>query len=188
MIIEKKFWIKAIPVLFVLGVVFSCKNSLEEIDALIDPMSLPLQTTYDAEYVYSEEGKVKNKLIAKKVERYSGENNNRIEVSEGFLFHSYDSLEIIASTLSAEKGVFYEDLNKFIATIDVELKNVNGEQLNTERLVWLQNEDLVSTNELVKITTKDGVLWGDSLIGNSTFEKYQLFKPRGELEINEEKE
>ena len=180
--------LKTILIPAVLGMVFSCQNSIEEIDALTDPYNLPVQTTEKAEYVYSENGKIKNKLIATKLDRFDAVGEERIEVSGGFTFLIYDSLEHPGSKLTALNGVYYEKLNKFVATDSVELSNDNGEKLNTDRLVWLQDKDLVYSNSLVKITTQDGVLWGDSMSSNSTFDNYQLYRPRGELDVKENQE
>ena len=178
--------LRTIPAILMVGMVFSCKNSIDEIDALTDPMSMPVQTTTNAEYVYTESGKMLNRLVASKLERYDATGNKKIVVSGGFTFFTYDSLEQVSSTLTAENGVFYEEDEVFVATDDVELKNVKGETLNTEKLTWWQRQDRVFTNTLVKITTEDGILWGDSLESNSAFDNYKLIRPRGELDIKEE--
>ena len=178
--------LKAIPAILLVGMVFSCKNSIDEIDALTDPMSMPVQTTTDAEYVYTESGKMLNRLVASKLERYDATGNKKIVVSGGFTFYTYDSLEQVSSTLTAENGTFFEEEEIFVATDDVELKNTRGETLNTEKLTWWQRQDRVFTNTLVKITTEDGILWGDSLESNSSFDNYKLIRPRGELDVKEE--
>ena len=63
-------YILSIPALLVgAGMFVSCQNEIQEIRAATDALELPVQTTYNAEYFYTESGQLKNKLSFSKSTR-----------------------------------------------------------------------------------------------------------------------
>ena len=63
----------------------------------------------------------------------------------------------------------------------VKVKNVNGDLLETEHLVWNEKTEMVYTEEFVKITTKDEVIYGEGLESNQDFTKYTIKKISGTI-------
>lgn len=166
-----RYWI---PVTFVAGIFFSCQNEIEEIRAITDDRELPIQTTSNAEFFYSENGKLKNQLIATEVNRFIIGDEQRLEVSKGFVMIIYDTLEQEEARLSADQGVYLENQNRMEARYNVELKNITGDKLNTEELIWLQDSNKVYTEEDVMITSDDGVVFGKGLESDETFTRYSI--------------
>ena len=60
------------------------------------------------------------------------------------------------------------------------------EQLNTEELIWDQRKEFIYSNKFVKITTGDGVLYGDGLESDQTFSSRRIINPSGEILVDEE--
>jgi LPS export ABC transporter protein LptC len=162
-----------IPVTFLAGIFFSCRNDIEEIRAITDDRELPIQTTTNAEFFYTEGGRIKNKLVAAEVNRYVGEDAQYLEVTGGFYMIIYDTLEMEEARLSASRGLYFESENRMEAHYNVELANISGNKLNTEELIWLQDSNKVYTEEDVMITSADGVVFGKGL-ESETFTRYTI--------------
>ena len=62
--------------------------------------------------------------------------------------------------------------------------NEKGEQLNTEHLVWDEKQEKLLSDEFVKITTKDEIIFGNGFEANQDFSKYRIFKIKGTISIN----
>ena len=161
---------------------FSCKNDIKEVHALTAENELPVQTTFNATYDYTEGGKLKNRLVVTQLDRYVGD-EPYVEVSKGFTMYIYDSLETVEAELSAERGIYREEQYIMEAREDVILRNKAGDQLNTEELIWLQDSGVIYTDKFVKITRNDGVLFGKGLVSNESFTKYKIKQPTGELSV-----
>ena len=176
--------LQCIPV-FLAGMFFSCKNDIREITALTEDREIAVQTTYNAVYDYTENGKIKNRLEVSRMDRFEGE-NRRIEVSDGFVLIFFDSTGTEEARLRANRGIFQEESGIMKAIEDVELRNNKNEQLNTEELIWLQDSGKVYTDEFVKITQSDGVIFGRGLTTDETFSSYSLNEISGDIVVKED--
>lgn len=172
----------SIPVLAT-GMLFSCQNDMDMVQALTEENANSIQTTYNATYNYTEDGKLKNKLVVTQLDRYLGE-DPRIEVTNGFKMFIYDSLEHVEAELTANRGIYREEEFIMEAREDVVLTNRDGETLNTEELIWLQDSGIIYTDKFVKISRNDGVLFGQGMTSNETFTKYRIKNPTGEMSVS----
>lgn len=169
----------------VAGMLFSCKNDLKEIEALTQESDLPVQTTFNANYDYTEKGILKNRLKAARIDRFEGD-NARLEVSGGLNLYVYDSLGQLEAELTANRGLFIEQERFMQASEDVVLKNSKGEQLNTEELIWYQDSAKIVTDKFVQITRADGVLFGKGLESDDRFQSYTIKEITGDLYLKED--
>ncbi len=167
------------------GMLFSCKNDIKEIEALTGESNIAVQTTFNAQFDYTEKGILKNRLNAARLDRYDGE-DSRIEVTGGFVVFIYDSLGNQEAELSANNGIFIEEQRVMEAREDVVLKNMKGEQLNTEELIWYQDSAKIVTTKYVKITRQDGVLFGKGLETDERFSRYTIKEITGDFYLKED--
>lgn len=170
---------------FLAVALISCENDIAEVRAITDPRNLPVQTNLNAEYQYSEDGKIKNILKAAQLDQYGGE-KPYIEASGGFHMTFFDSLGGIQAEMTANAGTYYEKEHKLIAWGDVLLFNIKGEKLETSKLLFEQDSSRISTDQRVKISTMDGVLYGNGLVSNENFTKYSILQPTGDVFLDEE--
>jgi lipopolysaccharide export system protein LptC len=70
------------------------------------------------------------------------------------------------------------------AVNQVQVLNSQGDLLETEHLIWNQETEKVYTEEFVKITTKDEVIFGKGLESNQDFTKYVIKKISGTIMLN----
>ncbi|MFZ9943462.1 MAG: LPS export ABC transporter periplasmic protein LptC, partial [Bacteroidia bacterium] len=67
---------------------------------------------------------------------------------------------------------------------NVEVVNFKNEKLNTEYLVWNEMTKKISSNEFVKITTTDKIIFGTGFESNQDFTNYRIFKITGTINIS----
>ena len=175
------------PFLFisVLLLVASCQNEISEIRAVTDVNKKPVQTSYNAEYIFSEKGKLSNKLIAAQLDQYQGE-LDYIEASGGFAMIFFDSLQNEDARLTAQNGRFTEKEKKLVAWDQVVLFNKKGEKLETSELTFDQDSSSIYTDKAIIITTSNGSqIHGKGLLSNDSFTKYKILQPTGDLYIDD---
>ncbi len=180
--------IKPLPYLvFVLLAVVSvsCKNKMSDIKAATDEIIVPLQTNFDAEYRYTENGELRNILKAKQIDQYGGE-NPYIEALGGFTMIFYDSIDVEEARLTADHGIFYQKKNELTANKNVVLRNTQGEMLETDKLIFQQDSSRIFTDAPVKITSGSGVFYGKGLESNSSFTRYKILEPTGDIYFEDE--
>ncbi|MCC6600780.1 MAG: LPS export ABC transporter periplasmic protein LptC [Crocinitomicaceae bacterium] len=177
--IRKVFFFIVITVFFL-----SCKNDISEIKAISDPQNLPVQTSINASYEYSEKGHIVNRLVAGKLDQYEGD-QPYIEASNGFTMIFFDSLANETARLSAVHGKYFKKEEKLIAWGKVELINANKEKIETEELLYEQDSSKISTDKFVTITTPQGILYGKGMVSNDSFTKYRILQPTGDIYMNE---
>ena len=163
----------------------SCHTDLDEIRHLTNVQYLPTETMKDGEILYSDSAKVKMKLTAPQIDHYIGE-RNYIEMPKGMRMDFFnDSLKVDA-WMKANYGIRYEKEQVMEARRKVEVVNVRGEKLNTEKLILDEKKDSIFTDVFVKITTKDEVLWGNGLESNRDFSRYVIKNIKGIVNIRDE--
>ena len=165
----------------------SCKNDIAAVHQLIEGDDLAIETGKKMELIYSDSGRMKMRMVAPLMNRFD-KPNNYVEFSEGVELYFYDKDEKVNSQLKANYAIKYEDDKKMEAKKDVEVINVKGEKLNTEHLIWDEEKEMIYTEEFVKITTEDEVIYGNGLESNQDFTKYKIKKITGTIDIDEELE
>lgn len=175
-----------IPVVFAIGI-SACENDLKQVDVVTKEENLPLSSSEDVEIMYSELGDVKVKLKAKKLDRYGGE-KPYMEMTAGVEVLFYDSAMNISSRLTANYAIHHIKENKMEAREDVVVVNEKGERLNTEHLVWEQEEGKIYSDKFVKITKKDEIIMGEGFESNEDFSKYKIKNLKGTINIEEDAE
>lgn len=173
-----------IPVILMAGILFSCRNEIEEIQAMTSEIEIPTQTSYNARYDYTEMGKLRNTIQASQLDRYIiGE--QRLEASGGFELIIYNENEQPEAFLTADEGTYFEKKNELKAQYNVILSNINGDSLMTEELFWIQDSAKVFTHRDVVICTDDGRIYGKGLESDEKFTNYTIHNIHGNLTLDE---
>jgi LPS export ABC transporter protein LptC len=166
---------------------FSCQPDLKTIETITRVDEGPVESTLDLEMIYSEDGNTRLIVKAPRMDRYEGE-NKRMEMPQGLQVAFYDSLMNVTSRMSSEYAISYEDDKMVEARNDVVVVNELGEQLNTEHLVWDQKKGIIYSDQFVRITTEDEVLYGDGLEADEQFNQWTILRPRGTFTVETEPE
>ncbi len=143
----------------------------------------PLRIAEDVETFYTEEGRVKLKMIAGEVHEF--ENGDR-SFPDSLYLEFYDEFANLESTLRANEAYYFKEDDVWRARGKVEVKNIEkSEQLNTEELFWKPKDELIYTDKFVTIRQEGDVIYGMGLEAKEDMSDYVIKKPIGEFEIEE---
>ena len=144
----------------------------------------PLREAEDVEMFYTENERVKVKMVAKLVYEY--QNGDR-EFPKGIYLEFYTPEGAVESTLKANEAYFFKEQNQWRGRGDVEVKNVDKkEQLNTEELFWKPAQEKIVTEKFVTIRQQGDVIYGNGLDAKQDMSDYTILKPYGDMEVTEE--
>lgn len=168
----------------------SCENDIDEVNSITAEIQkkLPLQSSKNAEYIYSDSAIVRAKLIAPQIDNYGGK-KPYMELPFGMnvVFFQQDKKE--QTKLTANYGIGYDNGNGVIEKMEAKgnviVINEKGEKLNTEHLIWNTFTKKIYTDAFVKITTKDQVICGDGMEADQDFSEYQIKNVTGTFDVND---
>jgi len=165
------------------GIFFSCHKP-NEISELIAEENLPFQTTYNGEYTFTEDTKLRNIIQAGKIDHYT-KDSSYIDFSQGLKLEIFNRSENKEAELTSKNGWYNEKSQIMWAQDSVEFRNTEGEILKTEKLIWDQKQALIYTNLPVQILRQNDTLWGDGIQSNENFTNYSIKNPRGSIFVEE---
>lgn len=186
---NKNIWhiafVKTPIIIGVFMLLFACENDIEEVREISAKQDSASMSVKQVEISYSLLGKQKILMKAPKLERYVKSKKEVILIfPEGVKIVFYDSVETETSMLKANYSIYYESEGIWEAKSDVEATNEKGEKLNTEYLVWNQKEETISSDQLVKMSTEDGIIYGDGFISDQEFSSWEVQNGRGVINID----
>ena len=157
---------------------------MEEVNAIVERELLPVEVADDIRIIYSDSAILKVILEAKHLERFLGE-NPYLEMTEGVHVRFYNKLGQVESELRSNYAVSHQNTDIMEAKEDVVVINQKGETLNTEHLIWEEKTERIHTEEFVKITTEDEVIFGHGFESNQDFTKYRIKKIKGTINLKD---
>ncbi len=163
-----------------------CENDIATVKLLANQKKFPVESGRNVEIIYSDSAKMKMKLISQQIDRYTGL-KPYLEFPNGVKIEFYDQQMKIKSQLTAHYAIRYEGEKRMEAKRNVVVVNEKGETLNTEHLIWDEGKDMIYTEEFVKITTQEEILYGDGLESNQDFSKYKIKNIKGIINLHETK-
>jgi len=164
-----------------------CNNDIEQVRAITDKNTHPVQTSHNAVYSFSEKGKKQTRLEATLLEQFEAEGDeDYLLVSNGFTMIFFDSGQQEEARISAKSGKYQEKQKLLTAWDSVVLSNKAGEKLETSELIYMQDSARIVTDKAVTITLSGGtVLRGKGLISNDSFTQYRILQPTGDIVVEE---
>ncbi|HSG67752.1 MAG TPA: LPS export ABC transporter periplasmic protein LptC [Bacteroidales bacterium] len=172
--------------IIIIAMLFACKNKMSEIVSLDFNDTIPDISAKDIEFTFSDSAMVQIRLSGPVMYAYEGE-DSYMEFPEGFRVEFYDSAFNITSTITGKYGIHFTEKKIMEARKNVVVTNYEtGERLDTEELIWDQNKEVIYSNKFVKITSGDGVIYGDGMEAEQDFSKRRIINPSGEIEVKEE--
>jgi len=143
----------------------------------------PILELTNATTYYSDSSVVRIKLQAPKQLEF--ENKDR-EFKEGIYLEFYEPDGSLSSNLSANYCYYYAGEDKWRALGNVVVKNIaNKEQLDTEELFWVPDDEIVYTNKFVRIETEGEIIMGEGLEAKQDFSWWTLEEMRGTIYLDE---
>lgn len=164
-----------------------CTNDLKEVEVITETEIFPVEVADSIQIIYSDSALLKVILDANHLERFVGENPH-IKMTQGVHVRFFNNLGNVESELRSNRAVSYENTDIMEAKENVVVVNKKGETLNTEHLIWEEKTERIHTEEFVKITTEDEVIFGHGFESNQDFTKYRIKKIKGTINLREDAE
>ncbi|MCS7086607.1 MAG: hypothetical protein NZ534_11115, partial [Bacteroidia bacterium] len=118
------------------------------------------------------------------VERIEGDETLTF-LNDGVKIVFYDSSGKQDAILTARRAVMHNKRGYAEALENVVVVNQKNERLETERLRWRRTDNTLSTGALVKVSTPEETIFGDSLASDASFRRWRVFQPRGKVLLKE---
>lgn len=158
-----------------------CQNDLDKVAAVEVQQSAPDRITTQAEYLYSDSGRVTNRLRAGRIAEWSNGDSERTEMSEGVELVFFDRNGEQQSRLNARRGLILPKEKRMEVYEQVVFVNHKGERLETEQLTWHQDSARVRTDKAVRVQRGHDVIHGMGLDAAEDFSSYVIHNITGQL-------
>lgn len=144
-------------------IVYSCKGKLGEAESL-DLKETPVQIVDDMFIIQTENGIVKMRAEAPRMEKYERDSLDYELFPEGFFVFGFDESGKLETEIVADnaKHLKYEDgRESWEAFGNVVVKNlINQEVMETDTLYWDQKNERIYTHCYVRMYSPDGFMQG----------------------------
>jgi len=161
----------------------ACQNDLDKVAAIELELSAPDRITTTAEYLYSDSGRVSNRLRAGRIAEWSSGEGKRTEMSDGVELVFFDRTGAEQSTLPARRGLILPAEKRMEVYEQVVFVNDKGERLETEQLTWYQDSARVRTDKAVRVQRGADVIHGMGLDAAEDFSSYVIHHITGQLYV-----
>lgn len=169
---------------------FSCENSMEKVKQFIDYDTISGVMAYDVVIERSDSGMLVAKLTAPVMRKVEHDNadSSILEFPKGFKIFMFESGDTTpASMIKGDYGVHYDKKDMVIAKHNVVVENIQTQEvLETETLFWNQKKKKIYTGCLVKISSPDKIIFGDSLTANEDFSRREIYGIKATIELDED--
>ena len=91
----------------------------------------------------------------------------------------FDAAGDSSAVLTAQRVRYYDELRQFVAQGDVRVHTTDNRRLNTERLIWLEDDRSIHAPGFVRLRTPTENINGYNLRGNEDLTRYRLERVTG---------
>lgn len=159
----------------------SCEPDMESIKALVDREKTPGIVAKKNEIIYTENGLPRLKLIAPITMSFQFAPEPYTEFPEGIQLYTFSDGKSVESFLTAKYAVHYDKKKMWEARNNVVAMNRKGEILNTEKLFWDEQKKIIYSNDFVKFTSVDGVIFGEGFEADELLENVEIKNTSGTI-------
>ena len=182
-----EIYFKLTSIIFAFSLLISCSNDLSEVDRMFDKSALKTETAKNVELFYSDSSILKVKVLGKTLVRHISRDNPYDEFPDGVFVEFFDEYGRVNSWMSSKYAIRYEKTRMIIAEKSVELYNKQDEKLETNELIWNEDEQKLYTEKFVQITQPSiqDTIQGFGFEANEDFSHFKIkrkFTARTNLE------
>jgi LPS export ABC transporter protein LptC len=160
----------------------SCTNDPKLVQDFVSDKLQAIEQIKGAELLHTENGKIKVKIVAGKIERFQNSQPQLI-FSEHLEVYFYNDSSQLQSTLMADNASIDEENKIMLAKENVVLISSDAKKLETDELVWDEKQNTIYTDKKVKITTGKEIIYGEGFISNPDFTEYSISKIHGTFDF-----
>jgi LPS export ABC transporter protein LptC len=177
--------IKSLSPLLLLLLLSACQNDLSEVDKIIPRTDVFVETAHDVRLLYSDSAIVKVQVEGAKMVRFLDKEDPRDEFPEGIAVSFFGGRDKVNSTLTAKFAVRYEGKKQITVRDSVVWISKQGEKLESEELIWDEENERVYSNRYVRITNAKEVIYGYGFEANQDFTEWRIKQVEGRMGVEE---
>ncbi len=162
----------------------ACENDPADVEALAELMKTNVERAEEVQILYSDSAKLKVQIQGPVMLNYVDKAEPRQEFPDGVEVVFFDPNEQQSSTLTAKYAVRFERKNQVVVQDSVVWKSVKGEQLDTEELIWDEQQQRVYTHKFVVITRPAEIIYGHGFEANQDFTNAKINAVEGRIAVN----
>ena len=168
--------------IFFFWTLISCTNDTKLVQEFVSDEQQPIEQIKGAELLHTENGTVKVRLVASRIERFQNIQPALI-FSDHLEVYFYNDSSQLQSTLMADYASIDEKKKIMLAQNNVILISNDDKKLETNELVWDENKNKIYTDKKVKITTGKEVVYGEGFTSTPDFKQYSITKIHGTFDF-----
>jgi LPS export ABC transporter protein LptC len=154
----------------------SCSNDIEKVQELDNAQHVPSLRVKKLDGEITELGRTKAIFKTPLLLQYNFATEKHTDFPEGIEFYNYTEQGVLEGSGKADKAIYFEDKKLWEAKGNVQMLNLKGELLETEKLYWDMNQKIIYTELPVKITNKDAIINGVGLHSDEAFNEWEILK------------
>lgn len=168
-----------------LSLFLSCENDINEVNRLFSDQETQVETAIDVEMLYSDSAILTLRIVTPKLVRHLDKKDPFQEFPEGLQIEFFDAAgKEVTGQMSARYALRYDDEGVFIVRDSVVWHGEKGEKLETEELIWEEENDKVHTNKFVVVRRPDEIIYGHGFESNKNFTKWRIRAIEGRIRNN----
>jgi LPS export ABC transporter protein LptC len=168
--------------IFLLVVLISCTNDTKLVQEFVNDKQQPIEQIKGAELLHTENGKVKVRILASRIERFQDIEPSLI-FSDHLEVYFYNDSTQLQSILMADYASVDEGKKIMLAQNNVILISSDDKKLETDELIWDENKNKIYTDKKVKITTTKEVIYGEGFTSTPDFKQYSITNINGTFDL-----
>lgn len=185
-----------LPMLFLCLFFSACENDMSKVQAIANRKNQKqIERTTGVDIIYSDSAKVKARLTAPLLLRYTDKNPKKTaatdssynEMPKGLKVIFYDDSLKVKSTVISDYGIQREKQKLTVLKKNVVATNDKNETFKSDELIWDENKREFYSNQLVSIKLANGsIINGTSFRSNENFSPYTITQTTGTFNVNED--
>lgn len=161
----------------------ACHNDLSELEKFVPREDAFMETAHDVRLLYSDSAIVKVQVEGNRMIRYLEKEDPRDEFPDGIEVSFFNNNQKVNSTLTSKFAVRYEGEKQITVRDSVVWISKQGEQLETEELIWDEKNERVFSNRYVRITDEEEVIYGYGFEANQDFTEWRIKQIEGRMRV-----
>ena len=146
----------------------------------------PDESTEKLHLIYSDDGVARVEIFAAKSETFR-DKKHITKMHDSLRVNFFSSDGIIVSRLTALNGEIDHTASKIVVRDSVRLTNfAKNQTLETEALIWNQNDSSIYSISQVIVKTPKGIFYGDGIRTKQDFSYYEIINPKGRIQLEEQ--
>jgi len=175
---------KNIITIFLVLLIFSCNNSLKEVQDLDTASYAPISIAENINTKYTDSGRLTSILVSPKMYNFTNNDFPYYEFPNGIDLTLLDDNQN-KNTVVADRAVVYSQTDLIDLEGNVVLTTAANDTLFTDQLFYDQEKEWLFTNFPVKFRTKDYLTKGNGFDSNKNFTNAQVIEVTGQIFIDD---